>query len=281
MRSILPLWMLLLLPAPLAAAPAPPAKAPEITVDWLFSDEGEALARPSEAEWTSDGSVLLLDFTPPVAERTFERVDPTSLRRTARGRPARRARQSARRARRESRGRPGDRLAREPRRRRAARHLRLRRRPLPSPPRHLALRTSDPHRDRGVAPPLSPDGRRVAFVRDQDLWLRDLGGGETRVTADGSATVLNGTLSWVYWEEIFDRTEGGIRWAPDSTAVAFLRTRRITGRDLDLRRHRAGDRAPDRAALSQGRHRQPTGRARHLRPRHAAHGLARPLDGRL
>ena len=47
MKSILPLWTLLLLPTPLTAASAPPASAPEVTVDWIFGDEVEALARPT------------------------------------------------------------------------------------------------------------------------------------------------------------------------------------------------------------------------------------------
>jgi hypothetical protein len=74
-------------------------------------------------------------------------------------------------------------------------------------------------------PRLSPDGKKVAFVRDNDLYVYDLAAKkETRLTSDGSETVLNGTLSWLYWEEIFDRGDTGYWWAPDSSAIAFLRT---------------------------------------------------------
>ncbi|MEM7199769.1 MAG: S9 family peptidase [Planctomycetota bacterium] len=71
----------------------------------------------------------------------------------------------------------------------------------------------------------APNGRRVAYVRDHDLWVFDLpNGAERRVTHDGSDTTLNGTLSWVYWEEILGRRDIGYWWAPDSNAIAYLQT---------------------------------------------------------
>ncbi|MEW6338114.1 MAG: DPP IV N-terminal domain-containing protein [Acidobacteriota bacterium] len=74
-------------------------------------------------------------------------------------------------------------------------------------------------------PSFSPDGRRVAFVRGNDLWVVDLASGrESRLTRDGSDTLLNGTLSWVYWEELFGRRDMAYWWAPDSSAIAFLRS---------------------------------------------------------
>ncbi|MGA8223767.1 MAG: DPP IV N-terminal domain-containing protein, partial [Candidatus Acidiferrales bacterium] len=47
---------------------------------------------------------------------------------------------------------------------------------------------------------------------------------ETRLTSDGSETTLNGTLSWVYWEEVFGRRDTGYWWSPDSGAIAYLQT---------------------------------------------------------
>jgi dipeptidyl-peptidase-4 len=71
----------------------------------------------------------------------------------------------------------------------------------------------------------SPDGQKVAFVRDHDLYVLDIDSKtETRLTRDGSDTVLNGTLSWVYWEEIFDRRDIGFWWADDSRTLAFFQT---------------------------------------------------------
>ncbi|HEY9284838.1 MAG TPA: S9 family peptidase, partial [Pyrinomonadaceae bacterium] len=75
------------------------------------------------------------------------------------------------------------------------------------------------------SPGFSPDGRRLAFVRAHDLYVVDLDTlAETRVTRDGSETTLNGSLSWVYWEEIFGRRDIGYWWSPDSRALAYLQT---------------------------------------------------------
>lgn len=79
--------------------------------------------------------------------------------------------------------------------------------------------------DEEKAPRLSPDGQRVAFVRNHDLYVVDLGSGaEKRLTFDGSETLLNGEPSWVYWEEIFDHQDGVFWWSPDARALAFLQS---------------------------------------------------------
>jgi Tol biopolymer transport system component len=69
----------------------------------------------------------------------------------------------------------------------------------------------------------SPDGASIGFVRDNDLYVYSLAAGkETRLTNDGSATTLNATLSWVYWEEIFGRHDSGYWWSPDSRSIVYL-----------------------------------------------------------
>jgi dipeptidyl-peptidase-4 len=69
---------------------------------------------------------------------------------------------------------------------------------------------------------LSPDGTKVGFVRDNDLWVTDLATGrETRLTSDGSETIINGTFDWVYEEELDLRD--GWRWSPDGQRIAFWR----------------------------------------------------------
>ncbi|MCB1009801.1 MAG: DPP IV N-terminal domain-containing protein, partial [Acidobacteria bacterium] len=223
MRTMLLLAAALPLTSSLAAATSPPHRQ-EITVDWIFSDEGEALGTPSDALWTSDGTILLRDGSRAKGERTFERVDPTSLRRTtvvdARAALASLAGEVADDALPEElewpestdrAGRLGAYVF--------AGDLYLLRLDVSRFDRLTRTEAEE------SLPRLSPDGATLAFVRGNDLWLRALASGEeTRVTQDGSDTVLNGTLSWVYWEEIFSRAEGGIRWAPDSSAVAFLRS---------------------------------------------------------
>src|SRR5579884_3469825 len=53
------------------------------------------------------------------------------------------------------------------------------------------------------SPKISPDGRYVAFRRNADLYLLDTSSWwEGRLTRDGSATLLNGELDWVYPEEL-------------------------------------------------------------------------------
>jgi dipeptidyl-peptidase-4 len=62
-------------------------------------------------------------------------------------------------------------------------------------------------------------------VRANNLYFYDLDTNrETQITRDGSETLLNGTLSWVYWEEVFGRRDIGYWWAPDSQALAYLQS---------------------------------------------------------
>ena len=79
----------------------------------------------------------------------------------------------------------------------------------------------------GVAPPsslmfakFSPDGTRVAYVVQNDLYVEDVSTGEvTPLTATGSSTSINGTSDWVYEEEFGVRD--GFRWSPDGRRIAF------------------------------------------------------------
>jgi dipeptidyl-peptidase-4 len=69
----------------------------------------------------------------------------------------------------------------------------------------------------------SPDGRRVAFARESDLYVVDVRTGrETRLTTTGSETLLNGRLDWVYEEELAGRRGLAFAWAPSSQALAYL-----------------------------------------------------------
>ena len=72
----------------------------------------------------------------------------------------------------------------------------------------------------------SPDGRMVSFVRENNLYVEDLGmqRRERALTRDGSAKILNGRLDWVYQEEIYGRGNfGAYWWSPDSASIAYLR----------------------------------------------------------
>ena len=68
----------------------------------------------------------------------------------------------------------------------------------------------------------SPQGDRVAFVRDNDLYVTDLATGvERRLTSDGSDVIINGTTDWVYEEELGLRDAW--RWSPDGRRIVFWR----------------------------------------------------------
>jgi len=66
----------------------------------------------------------------------------------------------------------------------------------------------------------SPDGRRVGYVREFNLYVEDLATGRvTQLTRDGSRTTINGTFDWVYEEELDLRD--GWRWSPDGRWIAY------------------------------------------------------------
>ena len=66
----------------------------------------------------------------------------------------------------------------------------------------------------------SPDGLKVAYVSDYNIYVEDLASGViTQLTKDGSRQHINGTFDWAYEEEFFCRD--GFRWSPDSRNIAF------------------------------------------------------------
>lgn len=70
---------------------------------------------------------------------------------------------------------------------------------------------------------ISPDGKKVAFVRNNNLYYKDLTTGlEVEITNDGNRNaIINGTTDWVYEEE-FAITKA-FHWSPNSQEIAFLR----------------------------------------------------------
>jgi len=205
----------------LASAPLFAQAPKEITVAWCYSDDGQAVGKTPKTYWTSYDEALLLDETRPAASRTLESVRPTGERRPALD---------------------------------TAKALASLKSMLPGAPETLPWPDSFDAAGRRAAyvisdglflvdlpastverigragekisvARLSPDGKKVAFVRGNDLWVCDVATkAETRLTSDGSGNILNGALSWVYWEEVFNHQEAGYWWSPDSSAIAFLRT---------------------------------------------------------
>jgi dipeptidyl-peptidase-4 len=66
----------------------------------------------------------------------------------------------------------------------------------------------------------SPDGKNVAFVRANNIYVQDLLTDViTPLTQDGSATLINGTSDWVSEEELSLRD--AFRWSPDGRSIAY------------------------------------------------------------
>jgi dipeptidyl-peptidase-4 len=71
----------------------------------------------------------------------------------------------------------------------------------------------------------SPDGRFIAYVSENNLWVVDVNEGTPRsLTRDGSETILNGKCSWVYYEEVYRRNWKAFWWSPDSRQIIFYRS---------------------------------------------------------
>ncbi len=69
---------------------------------------------------------------------------------------------------------------------------------------------------------ISPAGRYVAYVKDQNLFAYDLGAHtEKALTVDGGGPIKNGMAEFVAQEEM-DRSTG-YWWAPDDRHIAFVR----------------------------------------------------------
>ncbi len=206
----------------------PPAAAAQerskITVEWIYSEEGKNVAALPSYAWLDDGTALILDPRVPPEKRTIVRLNPKTGAQT----PV----VDAKRALRSMKAAAGD--------EQTAKGLAW--------PEAFSLdgafalyfmkgdiflldlaasqftRVTETETEEKSAR-FSPDCKKLAFIRDNDLWMYDIQAKkESRLTHDGSETILNGTVSWVYWEEIFGRQDIGYWWSDDSRAVAFLQT---------------------------------------------------------
>ena len=69
---------------------------------------------------------------------------------------------------------------------------------------------------------MSPNGRYVAFAKDNNLYIHKLDfGTEVAVTKDENTEVINGIADWLYEEEF--ATTSLFAWSPDSKMLAFVR----------------------------------------------------------
>ena len=69
---------------------------------------------------------------------------------------------------------------------------------------------------------LSPDSKMIAYAKDNNLFIAELGGAERAVTSDGEWNkIINATADWVYEEE-YGFTKA-YAFSPDSKKIAYLR----------------------------------------------------------
>ena len=193
-----------------------------LTLEWIFGPEGRAVASVPATTWLDDGSLVILDNRRPISERTLEKLNPE----TGRSEPlvdAARVRANLKAiAGVDSEAIPWP-VSFDGAGRRALYIFSGDVFILEFANAGFRRLTSTPTEETSAS--LSPNGSRVAYVRANDLYFYDLDSNrETRITHDGSDTRLNGTLSWVYWEEVFGRRDIGYWWAPDSQAIAYLQS---------------------------------------------------------
>ena len=72
---------------------------------------------------------------------------------------------------------------------------------------------------------LSPKGRYLGFVREQDLYvIQSESGKERRLTRGGGGAIFNAKLDWVYMEEVYGRgRRRAFWWRDDEKYIAYLR----------------------------------------------------------
>ena len=224
-RSVSVLALLLTLLAAAAAQQQP------LTLQWIYSPAGQAVARVPSHVWLPDNTAMVYDTRRPAAQRSFERLDPANGTRTT-VLDVPKAVASLKTLgpnllERETLEWPKS-FSRDGQK--AIYVLKDDIFVLDLPTATFTRLTNTPEGEKVEKPEeevaeFSPDGRMVAYVRNNNLYVYDLAKKEEKpLTRDGSATLLNGTLSWVYWEEVFGRHNTAFWWSPDSKSIAYLQT---------------------------------------------------------
>jgi dipeptidyl-peptidase-4 len=203
---------------------AGPAQQEPLTAEWVYGEQGSHVADVPQFVWIDDGTAMVYDTRIPEARRILERLDPQSGQRRAALNLAE-AEASLTGLLKDSKG--NDALtwpdAVDAAGNRAVYEFKGDIFLLDLRSSSFTRVTDTPEEEKDAH--FSPDGHFISFIRKNDLYVYDVAEKhETRLTSDGSETTLNGTLSWVYWEEIFGRQDTGYWWSPDSRSIAYLQT---------------------------------------------------------
>lgn len=195
----------------------------ELTLEWVFGSEGRTVASVPPTAWLDDGTLVILDNRRAPREQTFEKLNPATGRRQSMVDSVRAVADLKRTVEGMDINALPWPLAFDGPGRQALYIFKGDVFVLELDSAHFRRLTSTPAEETSAS--FSPNGRRVAYVRTNNLYFFDLDSNrEIQITRDGSETLLNGTLSWVYWEEVFGRRDIGYWWAPDSQAIAYLQS---------------------------------------------------------
>ena len=196
----------------------------EITVNWIYSDSSAELTKVPRFNWLQDNTAILYDLRKPESERTFEKLDPKSGKRSVildMDKAVTSLKQLLGKTDStfvlswpnafDSEGKHAFYLI--------AGDIYL----LDLAASRFQRVTATDETEKAVN--FSPDGKKLAFVRKNDLYIYDISAqSEKRLTEDGTEDILNGTLTWVYWEEVFGRRDIGYWWSDDSQSIVYLQT---------------------------------------------------------
>ncbi len=100
----------------------------------------------------------------------------------------------------------------------------------------IAYRTLTPLCDEGrqMCPSFAPNGSMIAFVRDNNLYVRKLRyNSVSPVTTDGSDSIFNAVPDWLYEEEFGLKTT--YAWSPDSKELAYVRLDLTNVKSLNIK----------------------------------------------
>jgi len=199
------------------------AQQPALTPAWVYGEGGSRVSEVPHVTWVSDGTAIVYNSRLPKAQRNFEKLDPA----TGKSVPMLKMADAIASLNGLGVTDVKDALA-WPEEFDAAGQkaiylfkddIFL----LDMPAAKFTRVTNTPAEEKDAQ--FSPDGKQVSFVRDNDLYVYDIASGkETRLTTGGSETLLNGTVTWVYWEEIMGRRDIGYWWSQDSKSIAYLQT---------------------------------------------------------
>jgi dipeptidyl-peptidase-4 len=200
------------------SADGPPEK---VSIETMFHPEFQAKLSTPKYIWLQNGKALLLDRRVEPGKRTFEVLDPGKGNRT----PIVEASKILAASRKHLGEEAPEVLkwpdAVDPMGRRIiyilAGDLFL----VEFPAGEVKRLTQTPSEETSVT--FSPDGEWISFIRDNDIYaIERETGNEQRLTIGATDTLLNGRLSWVYWEELYNHAAVPYAWSPDSRSIAYL-----------------------------------------------------------